>query len=255
MLSRLKRIKDYVQLGLVVVMSVANVWLSSESITQTIGVVYKFGNSFYNPALGIIDQDDVHPNRCTMKVASPFTAYNSTVNDFFHSIDPKYICKWSSDSAYFDSLCFDKFDCYPLELIRNVDIACSSLFLIGFILLGILFGFKPTNHRIRIFLWGLSTAILCFSFGFSKVSSSYLREMEVEDILKKIRSIVINQGSLDIEYDVTVSRYDSKTNISDVIFDVCSGMALGLIANSIKFLKRPKRKPRVGDTEMSEGFI
>jgi hypothetical protein len=29
--------------------------------------------------------------------------------------------------------------------------------------------------------------------------------------------------------------------LSDIIFDICSGMALGLIANGVKFLKKPKR--------------
>lgn len=241
-LSRLKRLKDYVQIGLAVAMSVANVWLSSEPITQTIGVVYKFGDLFYNPALGIINQDRHSPHHCTMKVSSPFTGYLNMTKDEFHNIDRKYICKWSSDSSYLDSLCFEKFDCFPLKMVQDVDLACASLFLIGFLLIGILWMFKPQNRKIRIFLWSLSTLTLVFTFGFSKFSTGYLKETELRDILDKIRSIVIRKGSLDIDYDVTVSRYDLKTTLSGVIFDICSGMALGLIANGVKFLKRPKRK-------------
>ena len=258
MFSRLKRFKDYAQIGLTIIMSAVSVWLSSESITQTIGVVYKFGNSFYNPALGIIEQDSVNSHRCTMKVASPFTSYNisgTPGGDAFHNIDPKYICKWSPDSLYYDSLCFEQFDCYPLKLIRDVDLACSSLFLIGFFLLGVLWTIRPSGRRWRIFLWVLSTTVLCFSFGVSKLSSGYLREMEEEDILKKIKTIVVNQGSLDIKFDVAVSKYDLKTSFSEVIFDICSGMALGLIANGAKFLKRPKRHPEKEMQELRQRFL
>jgi len=69
-----------------------------------------------------------------------------------------------------------------------------------------------------------------------------LNDLEVQDILNKIRSIVINKGALDIKYDITVSRYDFDTTLSDIIFDICSGLALGLIANGVKFLKKPRRR-------------
>lgn len=176
-----------------------------------------------------------------MKVASPFTDYLYNKSDLYHAINPKYICKWSSDSLYDDSLCFEQFDCHSLKMIRDVDIACSSLFLLGFAIIFILWVFCPSNRKVRIFLWSLGTTVLISSFTFSKLSASYLREMQVQDMLDKIKDIIMNQGSLSIHYDTTVSRYDLKTTISQTIFDVCSGMALGLIANSVKLLKKPKR--------------
>jgi hypothetical protein len=145
---------------------------------------------------------------------------------------------------------------------RDIDIVCSSLFLIGFVLIGVLWLLRPPGRRSRVFLWILSTVVLCISFGVSKLSSGYLREMEEEDILRKIETIVVNQGSLEIKFDVAVSKYDLKTTFSEVIFDICSGMALGLIANSAKFLKPPKRKnpdsPRDNPTteeELRERFL
>lgn len=243
-MDRIKKFKDYFQLGLSITLSCVNVWLSSKPITQTIGVVYKFGGLFYNPALGVIEQDHGSPHLCTMRVSSPFTDYtnNSMAGDIYHNIDPRYICKWSSDSLFRDTLCFEQFDCSPLKMVQDVDLTCSSLFLIGFVLIAILWLFIPTRRKFRIFLWCSSTLILIFSFSLSKISVSYLNNLEVQDILNKIRSIVINKGALDIKYDITVSRYDFDTTLSDIIFDICSGMALGLIANGVKFLKKPKRQ-------------
>lgn len=242
-MNRLKKFKDYFQIATSILLSCVNVWLSSEAITQTIGVVYKFGDMFYNPSLGIIEQDSTLSHRCKMKVASPFTDYLYNKSDIYHRIDPRYICKWSSDSTYDDSLCFEQFDCYPLKMVRDVDIACSSLFLLGFVIIFILWAFRPSNRKVRIFLWSLGTTVLISSFSVSKLSASYLRQMQEQDILDKIKDIVMNQGSLSIHYDTTVSKYDLKTTISQTIFDVCSGMALGLIANSINLLKKPRRKP------------
>lgn len=241
-MNRLRKLKDIFQLAISVGLSAVNVWLASEPITQTIGVVYKFGDMFYNPSLGIISQDATHKHLCTMKVASPFTDYMYNVTDSYHRIDKRYVCRWSPESLFDDSLCFEKFECHPLKMIYDVNIACSSLFLLGFFLVAILWLYRPSNRRNRIILWCVGTAVLISSFMVSKISSSYLREIELQDILEKIKAIVLKQGSMDISYDTTVSRFDMNSSISQTIFDICSGMALGLIANATRFLYRPKRK-------------
>lgn len=262
MLAGVKKWKDRLQIALATIISGISVWFSSGSITQTLGVVYKIGNGFYNSAIGIISQDEKRHHVCTLRVLSPFTElmYNITNNsDGYHYLDQKYMCRWSDESLYNDSLCFDDFTCQSLKLIRSVNIVCSSLFLIGFFLAGVLWMFRNSRWKFRISIWSLSTLLLVFSFVFSKVSASYFKVAEVKNILEKISSIVNRKGGLEIEdYDVTVSEYDFKTAVSGVLFDISSGIGITVIVNGIKLIKRLKgeggRKVS-NEIELTERFL
>lgn len=240
-LFSLYKLKDALQLGGALTLSVIGIWLSSEPITQTIGVVYKFDERFYKPGLGILYQVAERHHRCTMRVSSPFEIFPPYV-------DPKYICRWSSQSVVEDSLCFSEFDCPPLELVRNLHLVCACLFLLGFMVYCLLWCSR-LGRRLRFIAWGTSTLLLLVSFCIAKISAEYLNRQTIEDILDKINQITNNQGAPRIQFETTVSSYGDRYLIARVIFDICSGLGLGFIANGIRKIRWSSRKDKDDPTE------
>jgi hypothetical protein len=96
------------------------------------------------------------------------------------------------------------------------------------------------------------------NFIFNKVLDKYLMGVFMDDFSEKIRSIISNNGYPGFSFKGDpVYELQGAKRISQSLFDICSGMIIGLVMAAIEHVKHMlrRRRARIHNIEMIEHLI
>lgn len=229
------------------------VGLSRSSIKIEIGGAFGLydGTGKIRSSFGIAEQ--LPENKCTMKVVNPFEVIPDT-------IPGNYICSWdNSDLVPKDALCFDPFECTSLHMLWVMYLLTGCIYLISYLLYGIIWtvgylGWVQRGRRVNM-LYASIVFVMLSNFIFNKVLDKYLMEVFIDEFSEKIRTIVSNNGYPGFKFkgDLVYELQGTK-KIAQSLFDICSGMIMGMVFSAIENIRKPFR-PRIHNDDLMGGLI
>lgn len=238
MLKKSKIFQFVFQICLALTLSIVLMVWNMERISITLGVVMMFNNLIYKSDIGTIRQTDIS-RRCEMIIVNPFETFPPFV-------DSRYQCKWSKNSNHTDAICFDTFECDPIDKLQRIMFITSNMYVFGFFSIGLVWGlfYMDVIRNIPLYKYTITILImvvnlsLLSSFILSKLSVNLLIDQSIDSIVDKISSIAKNNGAPSIQFTDRIYRFDNNFNLARTIYDICSGIALGLMISTIELVKK-----------------
>lgn len=217
--------------------SAALVAFSRASIHINVGGAFGLedGTGKTRSSFGVAQQ--IPDAKCTMKVVNPFEIIPET-------LPGNYLCSWEEGANLVDALCFEPFECAPLHQLWVMYLVTGCVYLVSYFAYGLVW-VAVKMRRVRAharMLYGIIIIVMLSNFVFNKVLDKYLMGVFMDDFSEKIRSIVSNNGYPGFRFRGSpVYELQGEKRISQSLFDICSGMILGMVFAAVESIRE---KPR-----------
>lgn len=253
--KRLGIFKTLVQCIFGCVISSALIGISQPKISIKVSGAFELNDGSGKTRSSFGSATQLEKTKCEMRVVNPFETTPLTVPG-------NYLCGWvgGSDDGK-DALCFDPFECSSLHRLWELYLATGCIYLISYFTYGIVWSLIKyrvlTNRKHASMLYVSIVVLMIGNFAFNKILDKYLMGVFMDDFSNKIRSIVSNNGYPGFSFvGSPVYELQGSRNISQSMFDICSGMIVGLVISAMDHIRAMAlKRPRIHKIEMTERFI
>lgn len=248
--KKLGTFKTLIQCFVGCVISAVLVGMSDSKININVGGAFGLDDGSGKTRSSFGEARQSRDMKCEMTVVNPFEIIPET-------LPRNYLCGWRGSSNMEDALCFDPFDCISLHQLWAMYLVTGCIYLFSFFWYGcvwVAIRWKwVTGKNLAMILYGSIIFIMLSNFIFNKVLDKYLMGVFMDDFSEKIRSIISNNGYPGFRFrGAPVYELQGFKKVSQSLFDICSGMIVGLVMaafDDIKNMTR-RRSRRVHSVEM-----
>jgi len=252
-LNKLGAFKPLIQCFIGCVISATLIGLSHSKIVINIGGAFGLSDGKTRTSFGVAEQLS-EGTKCDMRVVNPFEIIPETLPE-------NYLCSWDQANGNGrDALCFDPFECVSLHQLWTLYLATGCVYLISYVWYGLVWTMVRnrwiTNIPQAKMLHGGIIVLMVCNFIFNKVLDKYLMGVFMEDFSEKIRSIIANNGYPGFQFKGDpVYDIQGTKRISQSLFDICSGMIVGMVIeaiDNIRNMSKRSRERRIHNIELME---
>lgn len=252
LLRRIGAFKTLIQCVIGCMISSVLIGLSQSSITIKVGGAFELndGSGKTRSSFGVAGQID--GMKCDMRVVNPFEITPVT-------LPGNYLCRWvDGESLGNDALCFDPFECTSLHNLWELYLITGCIYLVSYFVYGgiwtaVRFRLISRKKYAEMFYSGIIIMMLG-NFVFNKVLDKYLMGVFMDDFSEKIRSIVSNNGYPGFSFvGAPVYELQGTKKVSQSLFDICSGMIVGLVVSAIDNIRgMTPHRTKIHNIELTE---